>query len=181
MEHIIDRSTGRIDFAQYEKYLNSIRHHLPDHIYTFASNQRHFYPDSPSSLHDAWMESLTIREAASGKRQEIRMLEISLCLLGPFHDRLIHLHYMGVVRYSFEVPPRNGDARFEHTAHGDLLTHEIRLSRNGLFIHELSFERGTMFMIECSDIKHSEKIFSTEDACSDGNGNTQSDHTKAPH
>jgi hypothetical protein len=158
MEHILNSETDCIDFTRYSAYIESIRDQLPAHIFAFASDSRYFDLSSHSSLHDAWLESMNIREDATGKRHEVRKLEISICLLGPFHDRRIHLHYSGVTRYSFSAPPRYGEPRYEHTAHGDLLNHEIRLGDHGLFIHELLFERKATFLIECSDIRHSEEM-----------------------
>ncbi len=162
MNYIIDRETGGINLTPYTAYLTSIRQRLPDHIYSFASNPRHFDLDSPESLHDAWLENLTIQETATGERREIRRLKINLCLLGPFHDRQIHLRYTDVARYSFEAPQRGEIPRLKHGAHGDLFTHEIRLSPSGLFVHELLFEKGTTFLIECADIRHSETMISAD-------------------
>jgi hypothetical protein len=163
VEHILNSQTAGIDFTRYAAYVETIRHHLPVHVYAFASEARHFDLSSPSSLHDAWLETLTIRESASGDRQQIRRLEIQLCLLGPFHDRRIHLHYTGVTKYRFDTPSRFDVPRYEHAAHGDLLTHEIRLGHAGLLIHELLFERGTAFLIECADLRHSEEIIPVTD------------------
>jgi hypothetical protein len=157
MEHIVNKLTEGIDFTRYAAYVESVRDKLPAHIYSFASDQRYFDLKSHSSLHDAWLESLVVREVASGQRHEIRELEIALCFLGPFHDRHIHLNYTGVTLYTFTAPPRYGDSKFEHAAHGNLLTHEIRLGNPGLFIHEFLFERDGPFLIECSDIRHSEE------------------------
>ncbi len=156
MEHIISRDVNGIDFNKYLKYLNAIKSQLPAHIYAFASNPSHFDLDSPTSLHDAWLESCTVRERANGERNEIRRLEIDLTLLGPFHDRRIHFHYSGVRSYRLDAPV--GDAKFEQKGHGDIFTHEIRLSHDGLLIHELLFERGAIFIIECLDIHHSEEL-----------------------
>ena len=89
-------------------------------------------------------------------------MEIVISLLGPFHDRRIHLHYIGVTRYSFAAPPRYGEPRYEHTAHGDLFTHEIRLSHEGRLVHELLFERDATFLIECSDIRHTEETITND-------------------
>jgi hypothetical protein len=164
MEHIVNSETEgvRVDinWTRYSRYVESIRDQLPSHVFAFASDSRHFDISSHSSLHDAWLESLTVREAASGERQEIRTMEVAISLLGPFHDRRIHLHYTGVTRYTFSAPPQYGEPRYEHTAHGDLLTHEVRLGQNGLLIHELLFEREATFLIECSDIRHSEERIS---------------------
>jgi hypothetical protein len=174
MKYIINNSEAEegvrinIDFSRYRTYIESIKKTLPAHIYAFGSNPCYFDFESPSSLHDAWLETLTVREIASGERNEIRRLEICLCLLGPFHDRKINLRYNGVTQYSFIAPPRYGESRYEHTAHGDLLIHEIRLGHSGLFVHELLFESDATLLIECADIIHSEEMISSKTARSDG-------------
>ena len=160
MEHILNSEVDGIDFDRYRAYVESIKSRLPAHVYAFASNPSYFNLDSHSSLHDAWLEKLKVREIATGERDQVRQLEIHLCLFGPYHDRWIHLNYVGVAQYSFVTPPKYVEPRYKHTAHGDLLTHEIRLGQNGLFIHELLFERGSTLLIECADIRHSEEIIS---------------------
>jgi hypothetical protein len=160
MEHILNSEVDGIDFDRYRAYIGSIRSKLPAHVYAFASNPEHFNLESRSSLHDAWLETLTLREAASGERNHIRILEINICLLGHYHDRRIHLAYTGVTQYSFVMPPRHGHPRYKHTAHGDLFTHEIRLGNSGLFLHELLFERDATLLIECADLVHSEEMIS---------------------
>jgi hypothetical protein len=157
VEHILNSETDGIDFDRYRVYVESIRTKLPEHVYAFASNPGHFNLDSHSSLHDAWLETLTVLETASGERRQMRQLEIQVCLLGPHHDRRIHLNYTGVTQYSFYMPPKYTEPRYRHTAHGDLLTHEIRLGQSGLLIHELLFERGSTLLIECADMRHSEE------------------------
>jgi len=140
-------------------YVESIQSRLPAHVYAFASNPSYFDLDSHSSLHDSCLEKLTVRETAS-ERTQVRELEIHLCLFGPYHDRWIRLNHVGVAQYSFVTPPKYAEPRYEHTAHGDLLTHEIRLGQNGLLIHQLLFERGSTLLIDCADIRHSEEIIS---------------------
>lgn len=157
MEYIVNSETEGIDWKRYSRYVDSIRNQLPAHVFAFASDSQYFDLGSHSSLHDAWLESFTVREDSSGERHEIRRMEVAISLLGPFHDRRIHLRYSGVTRYTFVAPPRYGEPRYEHTAHGDLLTHEVRLGRDGLLIHEFLFERDATFLIECSDIRHSEE------------------------
>jgi len=158
MDHILNDETGGIDFDRYLRYLNSIQDRLPIHVYSFASDSRNFDFHSRSSLHDAWLDTITINETASGDRNDVRRIAINICLLGPYHDRKIHLHYTGVERYQFDTPTRHGDPRFNHTGHGDLFTHEVRLGERSLLIHELEFERGTTVLIECADFRHSEEI-----------------------
>lgn len=148
---------GHIDFDSYRAYLETIRDRLPESVFTFASSRGHFDFESHSSLHDAWLETLTVSESASGANGEVRKLEVHLCLLGPYHDRRIRLHYTGVSQYSFIVPARYDVPRYSHTAHGNLFTHEITLGHKGLILHELVFERDATLLIECADIKHSEE------------------------
>jgi hypothetical protein len=162
MHYILNDKVEGIDYFRYLEYLQTVKRDLPDHIYAFASDFRHFDLSSPSSLHDAWLESLTVREVASGSRNEIRKLEVKLSLLGPYHDRTIHLTYSGVERYSFDSPARPGETRYSHTAHGDLLTHEIRLGTHGLFVHELLFERGSILLVEFSEFVHCEEPLDTK-------------------
>ena len=164
MEHILNSETDGIDFTRYSAYVATIQEMIPAHVYSFASDSRYFDLTSHSSLHDSWLESLTIREVASGERKEIRRMEVAICLLGPFHDRRIHLHYSGVTHYKFDAPPHYGEQRFEHTAHGDLFTHEIRLGHDGLLIHELLFENDSTFLIESSDLRHSEEMIANKEA-----------------
>ncbi|ACM19338.1 hypothetical protein Geob_0976 [Geotalea daltonii FRC-32] len=126
MEHILKSDSDSIDFHGYQEYLLTIKDRLPAHVYAFASDAKYFDLQSPTSLHDAWLETCTIKESGKGNRNEARTLEIHLSLLGPFHDRRIHLMYGGVNSYSF-----NGPRDCEGCAgknHGDLYTHEIRLS-----------------------------------------------------
>jgi hypothetical protein len=157
MEYILNDNSREIDYSRYRAYVESIRERLPPHVFAFASDIRYFDLQSHSSLHDSWLESLTVREAASRERQEIRRMEIAVALLGPFHDLRIHLHYTGVTRYSLIAPPRYGHSRYDLAAHGDLFTHEIRLGHEGLLVHEVLFERDATFLIECSDIRHAEE------------------------
>jgi hypothetical protein len=153
LRFITNAQCDGIDFGKYKAYLESVEHAMPKHVYAFAADAAHYDLTSHSSLHDAWLESMTVREVATGARSEVRRLEITMQLLGPYHDRHIHLRYEGVTAYRNEMPSRHGEARYEHTAHGDVFTHEVAISDSGLLTHEWSFERGTLY-IECSNIVH---------------------------
>ena len=154
MQYILNDQSEGIDFGRYLAYLESVRDRLPAHIYAFASNSCHFDLKSRNSLHDAWLEELAVREVASGERHEVRTAQIEIRLLGPYHDRRIHLLYDDVTEYRFELPPGGGNPRYEHTAHGDLYTHEICLAAGGRLTHELLFERNSTFFVECANITH---------------------------
>jgi hypothetical protein len=180
MEHIVNSETQGIDFTRYSAYIATIRDKIPEHVHSFASDSRYFDLNSHSSLHDSWLESLTVREVASGERKEIRRMEVAISLLGPFHDRRIHLHYSGVTLYTFGSPPHYDEERFDHTAHGDLLAHEIRLGHDGLLIHELLFENDATFLIECADFRHFEEMIFSEEAQQDARHSPPPISAKSP-
>jgi hypothetical protein len=158
MEYIVSAEDEGINFQRYVDYIKSIKSNLPDHVYSFASDSRYFDLNSPMSLHDSWLESLIVKEISGDEGSKSRSLAIQLILLGPFHDRRICILYTGVTKYLFDTPPQSDSPRNAHIAHGDLYTHEVRLGNEGLLIHEILFERGSRFLIECKDFTHSEEI-----------------------
>lgn len=93
-----------------------------------------------------------MREVATEPKRRGRHLEIRLCLLGAWHDRWIRLTYTGVTQYSL----RKHAATTDDVEHGDLTTHEIRLSSAGLLVHEILFDGDATLLIECADIRHEE-------------------------
>lgn len=131
MEYILNPNSEGIDFPSYRRYLDTIQRNLPPHVYAFASDESRYNGSSPDSLHDAWLESLTIQEIAAGSH---------------------NLTYTG-------VSPQYEEPRYTHTALGDLYTHELRLGNNGLLIHEILFERDATILIECTDMRHSWELF----------------------
>jgi hypothetical protein len=149
MKYVARDASGCWQLAPYFAYLEQIRDRLPREVYAFASDVAHYTLDSPTSLHDAWLEELTISEPASGVRSELRQTELTLRLLGPMHDRIQVLHYTGVQRYRVE-------AEAVGRGHGDVLVHEVRLSEDGLLVHELLFAGGTAIAIECADLRYEE-------------------------
>jgi hypothetical protein len=138
-------------FDEYFEYIQSIRTRLPEHVYEFASNFDHYNLSSRLSLHDAWLSSIEVREPGKGERRENRNTEISLCLLGPHHDRRITLEYREVQAYTLL-------SQTVQAGHGDLLIHEVRISDSGFLVHEIQFVRGNV-VIECKDFEHRQEIY----------------------
>jgi hypothetical protein len=138
-------------FQKYRRYLESVRDRMPPNAFEFAFAPWHFDSDDHRCPHDTWVESLTIKENASGSRSQYRNIQIDLRLLGAFHDGHLELSYKEVKKYElitpseFEMPPYN-------VGHGDWLADEVRLSDEGLVIHEIEFARGSRWLIECRDI-----------------------------
>ena len=129
----------------YEEYLTSIKNRLPVSTFEFATADWHYDARDHRCPHDSWVESLTINEPASGERLQHRSLGISVRLLGAFHDGHILIDYTGVHAYSLERPKKLA-------GHGDWSVDEIRLSENGLVLHEVLFSSDTRWLIEAQDI-----------------------------
>ena len=149
MKYIYTDSKGT-HFDQYFEYIKSLRSNIPQHVFEFASNPKHYDLSNHSSLHDSWLEHLEISESSKDKGTQKRETKICVRLLGPFHDRHIYLEYRKVKNYCVSFP--NGERN-----HGDLLVHEVRIGESGFLIHELVFENGKI-IVECENIKHSEQL-----------------------
>src|SRR5690349_10494077 len=72
--------------------------------------------------HDAWVESIAISEPSSGERHQKRGLEISIRLLGAYHDGIIEFTYKGVHNYSMQ-------AMRDAAGHGDWLEDDVDAKR----------------------------------------------------
>lgn len=158
MHYILDDQTAGINFCNYFSYLRSIEARLPKHIFEFASNPQHYDLTSHSSLHDAWLEGLTINEEPRNKIGQLG-LEVHLVLLGPFHDRKIHLKYSQVKAVQFHWPSSSIGPEKE-PVHRDVITHEIRLDSDGLLTHELLFDQKRTLSISFRDFAHQEELIS---------------------
>jgi len=79
-----------------------------------------------------------------------REINIHLRLLGAFHDRKIEIQYKKIRNYELRFLP---DASYQPSKwHGDWIIDEIRLSDEGLVIHEINFWLNGNWQIECENI-----------------------------
>jgi hypothetical protein len=134
----------------YKDYLRTIRDEMPSDAFEFASASWHYNPEDPRCPHDSWVHTLTISEPSSGDRSEKRTVDVSLRLLGAYHDGWIDLKYLDVSNYSLQFsrptqPPNQG--------HGDWLVDEVRMFE-GSVIHEIVFRGGAHWMIRCQDVRY---------------------------
>jgi hypothetical protein len=99
--------------------------------------------------HDAWLESATFSEPASGEQHEQRSVSLRIRLLGACHDGHIELFYPQVFRYSLAC----ADAS---RGHGDWRYDEFRLSEHGHLLHEIEWwspDAPAHWLIEASDVE----------------------------
>ncbi len=144
-----DWDAWREQWERYREYLASLEGKIPPSAYSFATAEWHYDPQDHRSPHDAWVETLRIEEPASGDRQQVRGLEISVRLLGAYHDGCLELTYKSVRSYSL----RHVKGVHFVGAHGDWLVDEVRLSEGGGVMHEIVFASEARWVIEYEAIE----------------------------
>lgn len=143
-------------FDDYKKYMQKNKEKFPKHIYEFALDENRHTLDSPNSLHDSWMTSITIKENRDRAYPFEPQPTIEIKLLGQRRDRDIILSYWGIERYSIEglKNPYNWGDTFQ----GDISCHEVKLSEQDLIIHEIQFVSNSKIIIVCRDFICSERL-----------------------
>lgn len=155
MKRLVRNDDGVWDFVPYFAYLETIRGQLPAAVHAFAADEDNYNFSSHTSLHDACLKSLVIREIEGddGRRTSI-VMETSY--IGPQGDFEIHIAYGGVVGYDLhyaEVRPETHGYR-RPPVHGDVIAHEIRIDRPGVFTHEVLFADGAGFTLHFTTFEH---------------------------
>ncbi len=135
-------------WSDYCAYLESVRGRLPQSAYEFATAPWHYDFADHRSPHDGWLETLVVREPASGGRKGNRSPEIVACLFAAYHDGFIELRYSEVGSYSLASGATSGKG------HGDWLYDEVRLSERGRVLHEIEWSSGGLWLIECGDVAY---------------------------
>jgi hypothetical protein len=136
-------------FARYRDHLASSRDSFPPSAYALATSDWYFNPSDHRCPHDAWLESLSMTEPASGTTREIRRVSMRIRLLGAYHDGYIELLYPRVFGYRFNVDDGEG-------GHRDWRYDELRLSDDGHVIHEIEWcgpHQVGSWLIEASDVE----------------------------
>ncbi len=143
-------------WAAYRSYLVAHQAQFPPAAYAYASADWHYNAEDPRCPHDAWVETLTMQEEASGDRRQFRRLTIHVQLLGAYHNGMIAFHYSDVTHYALHKPAATHAGNHEH---GDWSVDEVRLSSNQRVIHEVEFAHGGRWYIECGDLQYTWQPF----------------------
>lgn len=137
-------------FDNYRVYLQANSNTFPPSAYSLATSNWYFDPADRRCPHDGWLESVTIDELSSGPRHEVRSCELTIRLLGAYHDGHIEFVYPDVRAYDMKmITLKKG--------HGDWTYDEFRLSESGRVIHEIEWARSEdtgRWLIEAADVFH---------------------------
>jgi hypothetical protein len=139
----VDRS-----FADYREYLKLHAATFPPGAHALATSDWYYNPKDHRCPHDAWLESTTLTEPASGVRSEIRQTALTVRLLGAYHDGIIELHYPRVFKYALTLNDVTD-------GHRDWLWDEFRVSADGHLIHEIEWAGQAKvghWLIEAADV-----------------------------
>jgi len=140
-----DQDRGQA-FREYERYLHAHRERFPPSAWALATADWYFNFQDHRCPHDAWLESVSISEPATGTRREVRTCQLTVRLLGAFHDGSIEFHYPDVRSYRLEMPDVG-------KGHGDWHYDEFRVDDEGLLIHEIEWAGGNgSWLIKASDV-----------------------------
>lgn len=161
-----DHRKVRAAMLRYREYLASVRRDLPREVFEFASSPWRYDFTDHRCLHDSWIENVSIDELSPPGAPEDRSVEVTVRLLGAYHDGYTILHYRGVKSYHLTMNAINrqlgsGLANRSGGAHGDWLVDEIRLGKGGEVIHEILLSTGITWVITCTTIHYSTTIIDT--------------------
>jgi hypothetical protein len=137
---------------EYLQYLKGNADKFPPGAREFALAPWHFDMRHHQCPHDSWLEYFDIKEISSGKRNEIRVVEIRTRYLGSCHDGFFDLVYRGVSSYSMEF---NTFKRGKNDiGHGDWMVDEIVVDEDNRIQHEIEFCEGGVIIICCADLEY---------------------------
>ena len=132
--HVLDEYRRYIEDNQ-DKFPLGIR---PFMLADWYHNTRHH-----QCPHDSWVNSIDVKEISSGSRQEIRMINIIIALLGVFHDGSFEIEYINVQEYEIR---RTKPLISSQIGHGDWIIDEFNFESVGIR-HEILFSNANFVCI----------------------------------
>jgi hypothetical protein len=154
IKHIVFDEKLGWDHRPYFSYLDSVKSSMPVALYEFAANVNHHNLTSDVSLHDAWLQNISITEVVDTIHRNNKRIDVMTCYLGPFHNLRIHICYQHVFAYKLRGPSDSAQACSPNKSHGDLLMHEVRVASEDLYEHEIWFSSGAAFIIQFRGFNH---------------------------
>ena len=154
----------RKGFDDYAEYLASVAGRFPVGALEFAQADWHYDTTDPRCPHDSWLETLEIKEKSIEPSGSQRIVAITATFLGAYHDGTFTLSYSNVSHYCFDKPS-NVSHKFLNLlkGHSDWLIDEMRLTDDGLVLHEIQFGSEAKWSICCEDVSYSWNQFPNQD------------------
>lgn len=137
-----------LDFDKYLAHLETFKNQLPFKVYEFASAPWHYDMDSHQALHDAWIEDIVMVENYPCESKKSRHMDITIKLIGPYHDYILVMEYKHISGYQNILYPTQDNNRYY-----DLLLDEMTPVEDGTFRHCLYMVNGDI-IIEAQDFNY---------------------------
>lgn len=135
-----------VRYEEYRKYLDSISDKLLSSAREFAlADWRLDFMDHKCP-YKSWVKQLKLFKEPTDEQKQEQILQIETRLLSAYRDGYLDLKYKKVNRYSLV----KSSSWYRHWY---WIYDEIRLSENGLVLHEIEFSNQTNWLIECEDIE----------------------------
>ena len=131
-------------FRRYGKYLKKHRKKFPKSAYSFAISYWWYDFENHRCPHDASLEDIQIIERSKDDQHQVPYTDISIKLLGAYHDDIIELTYKNVKRHEIKCTKnRQGDWRYDQFT-----------GLGNTFKHEIEWDDGTIWVIEAEELKY---------------------------
>ena len=127
-----DYDEVRRGYAAYREYLQANEKRFPPGAYALATSSWYFDFTDHRCPHDGWLEEMRLTEKTSPEEPRQRVAEMTVRLLGAYHDLYVEFTYPRVYRY--ELALTDGE-----WGHRDWRYDELRLSDEGHLIHEIEW------------------------------------------
>lgn len=133
----------------YNQHLQKIISDLPGQTRAFAIAPWYHDPKSHDCPHDAWLMDLGLE--AKTVRDEDRAMNLTMTLLGAYHDRILTFKYTNVTECNFEIL-KTGTQNV-----GDWLNDELDIVERGFVSHEILWQFGKPWKIISEFVEFSGK------------------------
>ena len=142
-------------WKDYHQHLESKRNKMTDTLQEFAFAGWHYDFTDHKCPHDGWLENLNMVEKVVNDKDgnEARLIDISIKLLGAYHDLYIYLEYYRVKTYCFDQPRRDSVFPHNRSTHSDWLLDELVIEGKKNYIHKIIWSSGATWYIHFEDIK----------------------------
>lgn len=152
---LIQYLNGEYNLTSYLQFVRENADKYPPNAWGFALASWHYDTRDSRCPHDSWIESISIKEITQqDSNSNSRIINISIKLLGAYHDGFIVLHYTNVRNYKMDLSQcvvRGVQLR----GHGDWIVDEVLPAKERGVVHEIKFEAAGSWLIECADILYS--------------------------
>ncbi|MBP1152169.1 MULTISPECIES: hypothetical protein [Methylocaldum] len=149
LTHIYENEQGITCFDQYFDYLNCIKAEMPARLVAFATDRRRYQINGESTLHDAWLKSMSVSKQYAEGAAVISVVQV--CLLLATHRTEVILNYSGVVAVSCSFEPDRWPSQPV-----DLLVHEFSKVEKGMFRHFMQFDRSVWLEVKFTEFSFQE-------------------------